>query len=308
MISGDEKFEAGDINGALSEYQQAYALVAVPSTGMAVARTLQKLGKWRGARDMAKTVIAMEVRPDEPPPLVTARKEAATLKATLDTTIPTLRLQLRIDNPSKLRVVVDGEPRTPASYSDGLPLDPGSHSVTVTGTGYAPYDANVALKPSERHVLTVTPTLVGAAALVPESSPNNVVPTPVTVEPGTGGDDDDGGLSPLVWVGFGVAGAGVITGAVAGGLAASMQSDVLSQCTDKPDGGQLCPSTTQDDVDSTFLAAHVSTAGFALAGAGAVMAIVGLVTSGSDSPGEEEASVAITPIVGPRYFGVQGYF
>lgn len=108
---------------------------------------------------------------------------------------------------------------------------------------------------------------------------------------------EEGGVSPLVWVGFGVGGAGLVTFAVAGGIALSRKSALDDACG----GGDLCPSSQRDAHDDALVAAHVATVGAVVAGAGAALGVVGLLLSGG---GEAEVSA----VLGPTTLGLRGRF
>jgi hypothetical protein len=106
-----------------------------------------------------------------------------------------------------------------------------------------------------------------------------------------------------VFVGFGVAGAGVIAGGITGLLAMSKSSDVEDQCN-----GDVCPLSAEEDNDSATTLAHVSTISFAVAGAGAAVGVLGLLLSGSSDEPAASAGLTLEPIVGPTSLGVRGRF
>src|SRR5262245_28279562 len=57
MKQGDDRFAAGDYAHALEAYRAAHALVAVPTTGLAVAQAQEKLGHLVEAHDAAIEVM-----------------------------------------------------------------------------------------------------------------------------------------------------------------------------------------------------------------------------------------------------------
>ena len=56
MDDGDAKVASGDLAGALTSYETAHAIMRVPSTGIEVAKTLDKLGKLLPALAAAREV------------------------------------------------------------------------------------------------------------------------------------------------------------------------------------------------------------------------------------------------------------
>lgn len=115
-------------------------------------------------------------------------------------------------------------------------------------------------------------------------------------------------ISPLVWVGVALAGAGAITWGVAGGLLVGKSSELETSCPD-----QRCPDDRQEDLDSAKLTAHVSTVGVVVTGVGVAIGVVGLLWPLFES-GDEPAMDATTetvsaePWLGPGFAGVQGKF
>lgn len=140
---------------------------------------------------------------------------------------------------------------------DGLPiaLDPGDHVVEVARPGQAPRQQRVLLNVGEkrREVLL---------SFAPDPAPQ---PPPTPAPAGTN-------IHVLTYVGFGLAGAGVIVGAVTGGLSLSKTSDLEAACPSH----QQCSDAAQELHDEATLLSHTSTIGFAVAGAGAVLGAIGL--------------------------------
>jgi hypothetical protein len=192
-----------------------------------------------------------------------------------------------------VKVLSDG--KVVAERLDGRPieLDPGEHSLRFEHPGGKPIDQTLVLVAGTKR-RRVEISFEGTAEPSPDPLPQPLPAPP----PGDGGGDAEGGflpLSPVFYAGVAVAGAGLILGAVTGGLSASKKSELDDQCAST--------GCTEDDIASGENLAHVSTAGFALAGAGAALALVGLlVFSGPD----DEPSAGLR--VGPGGLWVSGAF
>jgi hypothetical protein len=115
---------------------------------------------------------------------------------------------------------------------------------------------------------------------------------PVTSDspPDSGGRD----VHLLVPIGFSIAGAGLVAGIVGGALSLSKVSSVKEEngCAEE------CPSSRQtaieEELESARTTAWVSNIGFAVAGAGAILGIVGVAltfTGGSDASAETGRAV-----------------
>jgi tetratricopeptide (TPR) repeat protein len=95
--------------------------------------------------------------------------------------------------------------------------------------------------------------------------------------------------TPIVWTGLAFLTTGVIVGSITGGLTLATMSEVDESC----DSEGRCPEEVSPDIDRARILAHVSTGSFAVAGAGAVLVIVGLLVSLDDD--DADAPVSFTP-------------
>jgi hypothetical protein len=253
--------------------------MGVTSTGLGVGKTLVQLGRLVEARDKLLAVSRLPASPDESPILTRARTDAASLQRQIAPRIAQLSVALR-DLPEgvEVAVTIDGE-RVPAGMVE-LPraLDPGEHQVVASGDGVHTVRRTVNLGQGEKHALTLTFERAAKSS----------------------GGDDEPTISPLVYAGFAVAGAGIVVGAITGGISLSIYSSVKEDCDD----AGRCPTSRQEDGDRSLALAHVSTASFALAGAGAIVGAVGLfLTFGGDDTAADTAWQ-----LGPGYLGVSTKF
>jgi hypothetical protein len=103
--------------------------------------------------------------------------------------------------------------------------------------------------------------------------------------------------------GIGLAGAGVLVGSIAGGLSLSSTSAAKRGCTD-----DRCPPSTWSDIDSAHTTATVATVGFAAAGVGAVVAVVGFFLDRDPPRAAPATGAGWTPWFGAGSAGVRGTF
>jgi hypothetical protein len=298
MTSGDSKYDQGDYAGALADYQAADSIMRVTVTRTAVGRAQAKLGKLLEARATLMTVPNIPEAPDDPEPFRVARHEAAELADALAKRIPSMRFVVRgVPSGTEVRIEVDGQ-AIPAKLHD-VPrkANPGRHSVRANAAGYHAIDQSVELSEGETEEV-----LLPLVKLNPGESPDPAagaaIPDPSGRE-GSGGD-----VAPVAWVGFGVGAAGLIVGAITGGLAIASAGDLKDSCPN-----DQCPrAATEDAYDSTMTLAHVSTAGFVVGGAGAILGLVGLLAlSGKDEP-STSARHRTTVRVGPTGIALAGSF
>ena len=101
-------------------------------------------------------------------------------------------------------------------------------------------------------------------------------------------------------VALGVGGAGLVLGAVTGGLAIGKHGTLEAAC-----GDGHCPASQQGTVDSYHLIGTLSTVGFILGGVGAATGVVVLLTAPRAQPAK---AAKLTPVIGPGYLGAEGKF
>jgi hypothetical protein len=100
-------------------------------------------------------------------------------------------------------------------------------------------------------------------------------------------------------VAFGVGGAGLVLGAITGGIALGDHSSLSNKC------GGGCPASAQGDLDSYHLMGTLSTVGFIVAGVGAATGAVLLLVQ----PKETTASgFHVAPAIGLGSVGAVGSF
>lgn len=113
---------------------------------------------------------------------------------------------------------------------------------------------------------------------------------------------ESGGVSPLLWTGIGVGGAGLVTLAVSGGLALSEKGNLEGRGC--PESGDRC------DSGSLKTRSIVADIGLGLTVVGVTLGVVGLIMGGSDDDPDAQARVRVDPYAGPESAGaiVRGTF
>lgn len=111
-----------------------------------------------------------------------------------------------------------------------------------------------------------------------------------------------------MWIGYGVAGAGGLVGAITGGLSIAKVEDVRARCD-----GDACPKSTEPDRDEATALANASNASLAIGAAGAIVGVVGTVLFFTSKPAPSEPRVAVLPVFslgqpGPTGVVISGSF
>ena len=207
MEPGDEHYEAGRYEQALASYQQADALMGVPTTGLAVAHALDKLGRLRQARKIALRVALSQPGEGEPSVLTEARNESASLAHELAKAIPTL--QIVVTGPTSVTLVVDGGAPI-AGLSEPISLDPGPHEYRIMAEGYRTIQRRVTLERGERRKVEHQLGQV-VQPPPPKAQKNSSIPL-------------------VTYIGLGVGAAGLVAGSTTGILSLSKASKAKQYC------------------------------------------------------------------------------
>ncbi|MBW2528591.1 MAG: hypothetical protein JRI23_30740 [Deltaproteobacteria bacterium] len=308
-LTGVERYRAEDYHGALQAFQAADRIMGVPTTGLELGRTQMTLGLLVEARDRLLEVTRYPVRAGEPGPYAKARAEAGELAADLAKRIPSISIQVgTVDGPLppdvKPKVTVDDAAVAPDLLDIPRRLNPGHHTVMAGAEGFVSQRQAITLAERDQRVLQFKLVRGSGDGASPEPGPNTG-PDKGPVAPDAPGPE----ISPLVWVGFGVGAAGLLTGGITGGITLSKTSSLEDECPDKQ-----CTAEQEADLDDAKLVGHVSTAGFVIGGVGVAVGIVGLALTdwdgGSSEPGDgaPESAIRLQPLLGPTSIGLQGSF
>jgi hypothetical protein len=308
MDSGDKKFAAKDFAGALSAYQGADAIMKVPSTGAAVARTQAALGLLVEARDSAVLVTRIPLEPGAPKPFVKAHAEAEKLERDLASRIPSI--QISVDGPppsADLNVTLDGTSVPPSMLTLPSKVDPGKHVLHASAAGFSDVTNEVTLQEGENANVKLTLVALPAAKPVAEAPPSSRAPV---VDTGLPADAPPSHVSPLVYVGFGVGAAGIGVGAVTGILHLSKVSSIK---TEYCNGGTACSAGFEDPVSSAKTLATVSDIAFVVGAVGVGVGVYGLFASKHQSTSSASAKVPpagawVSPTIGIGSAGLEGGF
>jgi hypothetical protein len=293
---GTERAQHGDWSQALPAFERSSALRPHAVTTYSIGYCERALGQIvRARKTLGKALAESAARGGElPDDLTTAAK---TYLAELERRVARAVIRL---SPEDASVLVDGRPLERAT-TDGpqpvlwagtrdlgpaepapaarfeLPLDPGVHVLIVAKEGYANEVTTRTFEPGSEVQLDLK--LSPAQQLAPGS------PGPGAEGAGTGARS----RVPLN-IALGVGGAGLITGAVAGGIALGQAAKVRDTCS----ASHACTGTGSTYLSRADTAADVATVGFIVGGVGAAAAgvIWWMSAKGAGASAEPPASAA----------------
>jgi len=261
---------------------KAVTLINLASCEEKVGKLADALGHWVEARSRAQAENNSGIQEE-------AEKRAKALEPRL----PKLTVTLAAGAPGDVEVVRDGVALGSASMGVPLPVNPGSHTLVVRAKGYEDATTTTSIAEAEQKKIELK---LGAKKL--EDARAAAPPAPAPGSDAGQASPSSGGTSPLVFIGFGAAVAGVAVGSITGIMAFGKASDADAGCPTPT----TCSKEGLDAADSGKTLGTISTIGFAVAGVGALVGIYGLVW------GKPSASTSMAVSIGPTGGVVRGTF
>ncbi len=307
---GYEALAARDWATAADRLARADKLFHAPTITVGLARAHVGLGKLVAAQEEYSRVVHEPAPPNAPAAFTAAIEDAGRELAALSRRVPGVIINLK--GPEGARVTLDGAEVPAAAFGVKRPADPGTHVVRAGAVGCTPAEATVTLVEggTETVSLELKP---GPGGPLPAATLGIAEPPASGAAPLPGDAGGSGSLRRTIgFVALGVGGAGLIAGAITGGLALSKHSSLEAICKDSH-----CPanteSTNQPLIDSYTTVGNISTAGLAAGGALAAVGVILVVTAPRAAAtgylrGGPTRSATIVPVLGAGYGGVQGRF
>jgi hypothetical protein len=252
--AGTAALATGDLDLATKHLRSAYALVRTPIPGLALVKVLRDAKKWVEAVSIAEDVAAIPDYAGMTANGQRARAEAHELATSMAAQLPKVTVQL-LAAKGDATVTLDGRALGPSELARPLKVDPGAHTISVTGGTSVPCtDGRITLDRSEARTLVWD--LAPSTAQREESR-------------------------ALLWpiVGFSVGGLGLTVGSISGLATLRKKSPLRDQCNSA--GG--CPESARSDIDSAKSSATVADVAFVVGGA-ALLFGAGALLFGSSSP------------------------
>jgi hypothetical protein len=282
---------------ALDRATQAEALYHAAFHVSVIAESLEGLGRLAEAAAKYEALVAEPLSQSAPQVFKEAQERGKQRLSQLLARIPSLLVVVRGDTPGA-SATVDGN-AFPLGSGAAVRFDAGPHRIRVTAPGFRPFEHEETLPP-RGGVVTVTVTLeregaqgapTSTATAAPSGSPS-VSPTA------------EGSRLPAA-IAFGAGGAGLLVGAISGGLFLGRLDGLRVLCPDKQ-----CTEENRSELDAVRTLGNVSTVGFAVGAVGVVAgAVLFFVRPGGGSVRTlRKDGVWVGPWIGGSSMGLGGRF
>jgi hypothetical protein len=267
---------------ALDKFRKVAAVKDTANVRFRVASCLEALGRRPEALasyEAAKRLGAGDAT------AVDAVRAATDRAAQIDRALPRLTVLVPSNAPPSTVVQVDAATVDAAALHEGLPLEPGEHSVTATAPGDLPFRTGVTLAEGARVTITV--------ALEPLPAPPPAMPPPPPTDQAA--RRTSSGAPAGAWVAFSVGGVLAAGSIVSFALRASNLSTMNHDCQSTGSSTLSCPASLSDTVNRARQAALIEgPLGIGLAAGAVVSAGLGVWLLASQS-GSVQVAPAVTP-------------
>lgn len=271
-------YDGGKYEEALDHFLQADAMVHAPTMLLMAARSLGKLGRLVEAADRyaaaSQTLLDAQASDAFRQAVVDATKE----REALMTRIPSIVITVDAPAGADKAVTLDGAALSAATLGQKHLLDPGAHTIEAR-SGDVTTRTRIELREGESR--TVHLDLTTSAA---------------------------GPLRPVGWAAIGVGAAGLVIGAVTGGLAIAKNDELVAAgCKDG-----VCPASAEStlkDYDTLKIVSGTGlVGGLALLAGGVILVAVAPSSKPAATGARRPAPPRVTPFVGLGGVGVKGVF
>jgi hypothetical protein len=261
-------FEAGRYDAACPAFAESLRRDPRPGTLFTLAECEAKRGKLAAALRRYDEYLALyaTLPPDKKQKQGTRAKDSREARDALADQVPELAVTLPPGSPPGTVVTMDEVPlATPAA---GFRVDPGEHILTTRAPGGPVTETRVVVGKGEKKSVQLE-----VKAAPPATAPGPVTPPPA-LPPGTAGPS---ARRLGAFVAGGIGAAGVLIGAITGGLALAKKGTVDANCgasDGHPEDPSWCNHTGLTAANSLKALGAASTAAFAIGGAGVVTGVI----------------------------------
>jgi hypothetical protein len=151
---GDDLQREGKFPEALDKFQRAQQVYAAPTNLLRMAECQAALGRLVESAESYRAVVRSPLPAGSPPAFQAAVDQAKAELSQVEPRVPRVTVQVEPAGASGLQMQIDGESVPAALVGEAIPLDPGTHKVTVFAQGYASAEQSVVLK--ERDARTMS--------------------------------------------------------------------------------------------------------------------------------------------------------
>lgn len=262
---GNAAYDAGKYEEALGHFAAVWKVRKTHDLAATMAQAELKLGRHAAAAEHLRYALAHFPLTGK----AEMKKRMEEVFTDVRKNIATLRVKTNVKDAA---IAIDGSPLDAATAREELFVSPGPRTIEVSAPGHSSVRRTIDAKAGDTQDVTFT------LMAVEEPPARSMLPPAIA---------------------FGVGGAGLVMGAIGGGIAAAKFDELKRTCGE----ALVCPESARGTYDAANTASYFSTAGFVVAGVGAAVGVTLLLL-----PANKKASTRTGISLGPAFVSVKGSF
>lgn len=262
---GLAEMEAGRYATGCPALAESYRLDPHPGVLFTLAECENKWGKLASALTHYEAYLDLyaRMRDDEKAHQRGRDRVSAAQRDRLRAEVPELSVALPPDAPPGTTILRDGSPVGAPSLGVPLPVDPGEHVVVARTPDGVLHETRVRVAPGDHRAVVADVTTAPPMAHVAPAGPPSIPPPSSSSPPAPA-------TRTAAWIVGGVGLAGLVAGAVAGGVVMGDRSTIEAQCH----SDRTCSPSGLSAASQGRTFGLVSDVGFAVGGAGVLASAI----------------------------------
>jgi hypothetical protein len=272
-VEAQKALEAKDYATAADKFKRAEDIFHAPTLVLGLARAYAGMGKYVEALESYNKVIREKLGDSASDAFKQAVEDAKQEVGEVEAKVAWVVLE--VEGPTSPTITLDGETLSTATLGVRRAVNPGEHLFAATAPGFSPGEERFTMASGQEQTVRIT-----------------LEPGEGEIDPPRGGETTkDDTLLVVGAVALGVGGAGLILGAITGGLAIGKHGELTDGCDDG-----LCPAALEDTLDDYRTLGTISTVGFIAGGVLAALGVTLIVVDVTSSPdGSDTVSLELGP-------------
>jgi hypothetical protein len=293
---------AGNCKEAVEKLARAESLHPAPTILGRLGECQVAIGKLVEGTENLRRVAREPLPRGAPAAFVKARARAEKILTASARRVAHLHIVMNAPPDAKVALTVDGEPVRAELLGADRPTDPGPHVVEATAPGYIQARESVSLLEGAEATVTLTLKADPTKTQEPGAAGTALAAPPATLST-TAASEPRPSRLPAV-VAFAAGGAGLVVGAIFGGIALGERGSLDGVCNPR----KVCPSSAQGTLDSLHTTSTVSTIGFIAGGVGVAAGGVLFFVPMPHPASEAAHGLVLRPYLAPTEAGLVGRF
>ncbi len=170
FMQGDALQRDGHFTEALDKFQRAQQVYGAPTNVLRIAECDAALGRLVESAEAYREVLRTPLPPGAPPAFQGAVEQARAELSQVEPRIPKLTVRVQPVGVQGPQMQIDGQNVPAALLGEPVPLDPGTHKISVIAPGYAMTEGAIELKEHETKTAAVNLNAIPGVTYAPATA------------------------------------------------------------------------------------------------------------------------------------------